>query len=71
MRRPARGPVNTNSVVGHLLFGLGAKDVRDVWVAGERVLENGVVLAETPARVEQVQADAQRLWMAFEKETAR
>ncbi len=67
MRRPARGPVDSGSVVGHLLFGLGAKDVRDVWVGGVKVLQDGVALGATRSRLDEIRDEAGKLWAAYER----
>jgi cytosine/adenosine deaminase-related metal-dependent hydrolase len=63
--------VDSGSVVGHLLFGLGAADVRDVWVGGHQVMADGVVLAATRSCVEEIGVEARRLWSAFEREATR
>ncbi|MEE2751275.1 MAG: amidohydrolase family protein [Myxococcota bacterium] len=67
IRRPVRGPVNSQSLVGHLLFSLSAKDVRDVWVGGVKVLEEGRVLGATRSRLDDICAQAGKLWAAYER----
>ena len=67
MRPPARGPVNSQSVVGQLLFSLGAKDVRDVWVGGVKVLQDGIVLGATGSRLDDIRDQAAKLWAAYER----
>jgi len=67
MKKPARGPLDTGSVVGQLLFGLSAKDVCDVWVGGVRVLEDGLVRGVTPSHLDEVRTEARKLWSAYER----
>lgn len=56
-------PMHADNAAGHLLFGIGARHVRQVWVDGRLVLDDGV-----PTRVDAAQlrsdarAQAARLW---------
>jgi cytosine/adenosine deaminase-related metal-dependent hydrolase len=65
VRAPVRGPVDSSSLFGHLLFGLGPADVRDVWIAGLLVLDRGEVVGLTDAARRGVAHQAQRLWNRF------
>jgi len=65
VRAPVRGPVETGSLFGHLLFGLGPADVRDVWIGGRMVLDNGDVVGLSATTRRDVTHQAQRLWSRF------
>lgn len=64
---PTPTPVTSDNLVGHWVFGLSAGQVRDVYVAGELVVEN-----RRSTRVEEVSAaldgarEAERLWTRME-----
>lgn len=62
-------PLNADNLVGHLLFGLGARQVRDVWVAGERRLADGrVVGLDEQAVAADCREAAADLWERYLKE---
>ena len=65
VRAPVRGPVDSSSLFGHLLFGLGPTDVRDVWIAGQLVLDRGEVGGLSDAARHRVAQQAERLWNRF------
>ncbi len=65
-------PLTTDNVVGHLLFGLGARQVRDVWVGGERRFDNGqVVGVDEEALARDCRRAAEDLWERYLKELGR
>jgi cytosine/adenosine deaminase-related metal-dependent hydrolase len=65
VRAPVRGPVESSSLFGHLLFGLGPADVRDVWIAGQLVLDRGEVVGLSASARRGVAQQAERLWSRF------
>lgn len=64
---PSPTPLDASNLAGHWLFGLSPRDVRDVYVAGERV-----VAGRSPTRVDAAElasdgaAVAERLWERVE-----
>lgn len=64
---PTPTPVTTDNLVGHWVFGLSAGQVRDVYVAGELLVEN-----RRSTRVDEVEVaadgarEAERLWDRME-----
>jgi cytosine/adenosine deaminase-related metal-dependent hydrolase len=60
-------PLDAGSLPGHWLFGLSARDVRDVMVAGEWVVrDRRLVHMEYDRIVAEARAEARRLWDRLE-----
>ena len=56
-------PLTADNLAGHWVFGLSARHVRDVFVAGERVVENGRLTRIDPHELAARSRDgAGRLW---------
>jgi putative selenium metabolism protein SsnA len=64
---PAPTPITSDNLAGHWVFGLSAGQVRDVYVAGERVVED-----RRTTRLDEVEvaaeghSEAERLWARME-----
>jgi cytosine/adenosine deaminase-related metal-dependent hydrolase len=64
---PTPTPVTSDNLAGHWVFGLSAAQVRDVYVAGERVVED-----RRSTRLDEVEvaadghSEAERLWARME-----
>jgi putative selenium metabolism protein SsnA len=56
-------PLNTGTLAGHWLFGLGSRHVRDVIVAGQPVVrDRRLTLVDQDALVAEARSEAQRMW---------
>ena len=56
-------PLASENVLGHLFFGLGARHVAEVWVAGKPVVMEKRIIRVTPERLgSQAREAAARLW---------
>ena len=60
-----RTPLHADNLFGHLVFGVQARHVRDVWVAGRHCVVDGV-LPDPP----DVSDTAAALWARYEGERA-
>jgi putative selenium metabolism protein SsnA len=64
---PAPAPVDERSFAGHWIFGLSARAVRDVMVAGEWVvLDRRLVHADQDELAASARVEAERLWRQLE-----
>jgi putative selenium metabolism protein SsnA len=67
LRYPAVTPVDASTLAAHWLFGIGAGSVRDVVVAGERVVADGrLVRVDADAVAAEARDGATRLWRDLE-----
>jgi cytosine/adenosine deaminase-related metal-dependent hydrolase len=72
LRGPLSTPLTADNLGGHLLFDWDAQRVRDVWVAGEPVLCEGVVLrVDTAALGKRSRVAAEALWGRYRGEIGR
>ena len=69
---PAPAPLNASSLAGHWLFGLSARAVRDVMVAGEWVvLDRRLVRTDEDELAASARHEAARLWRRLEATDVR
>jgi putative selenium metabolism protein SsnA len=62
-------PMGSGNLIGHLLFGFSASEVRNVWVGGEQVVENGQLLTlNHEALMSESREVASELWLRYKSE---